>query len=129
MWQHGDAMYAHLLNRVRTGSYTSNDILVLKSRVLAADDIMKAPFISALHLLPTVEQCNSHNSKCLDDIAVNASVYRFDATHTLAECGDLPPGVARSGEVPLEYIPRDDNDCTGLPHVLKLAVGASHATS
>ena len=124
MRQHGDAMYAHLLNRVRTGSYTSNDILVLKSRVLAADDIMKAPFISALHLLPTVEQCNSHNSKCLDDIAVNASVYRFDATHTLAECGDLPPGVARSGEVPLEYIPRDDNDCAGLPHVLKLAVGA-----
>ena len=55
---------------------------------------------------------------------MNSSIYEFTATHTLVECGDLPPGVARSGEVPAQYIPHDDNDCAGLPHVLKLAVGA-----
>ena len=55
---------------------------------------------------------------------MNGPVYRFDATHTLVEYGNLPPGVARSIEVPMEYIPLDDNDCAGLPHVLKLANGA-----
>ena len=55
---------------------------------------------------------------------MNSSVYKFIATHTLVECGDLPPGIARSGEVPTQYIPCDDNDCAALPHMLKLAVGA-----
>ena len=97
--------------------HTYEDISMLKSRVVA-------PFSSALHLLPTVEQCNQHNSRCLDAVAVNSSVYKFIATHTLVECGDLPPGIARSGEVPTQCIPCDDNDCAGLPHMLRLAVGA-----
>ena len=124
MRQKGDGSYARLLNRVRTGSYTSDDVSMLQSCVVRSDDLVKPPFSSALHLLPTVEQCNRHNNRCLDDVAVNSSIYEFTATHTLVECGDLPPGVARSGEVPAQYIPRDDNDCAGLPHVLKLAVGA-----
>jgi hypothetical protein len=124
MRQKGDASYARLLNHVRTGSHTYEDISMLKSRVVASDELLKPPFSSALHLLPTVEQCNQHNSRCLDAVAVNSSVYKFIATHTLVECGDLPPGIARSGEVPTQYIPCDDNDCAGLPHMLKLAVGA-----
>ena len=54
MRQHGDATYAQLFNCVRTAS-ASSYISVLKSRVLAADDLIKEPFASALHLLPTVE--------------------------------------------------------------------------
>ena len=124
MRQKADASYARLLNHVRTGSHTYEDISMLQSRILSSDKLVKPPFSTALHLLPTVQQCNRHNNKCLDDVAVNSSVYEFIAKHSVVECGDLPPGVARSGEVPTQYIPRDDNDCAGLPHVLKLAVGA-----
>ena len=90
MCQKGDASYTQLLNHVRTGSHTYEHISMLKSRVVASDELLKPPFSSALHLLPTVEQCNQHNSRCLDAVAVNSSVYKFIATHTLVECGDLP---------------------------------------
>ena len=78
--------YARLLNRVRTDLYTSDNVSMLQSRVVPSDDLVNPPFSSALHLLPTVEQCNRH--KCLDDVAVNCSVYEITATHTLVECGE-----------------------------------------
>ena len=136
MRQKADASYARLLNHVRTGSHTYEDVSMLQSRILSSDKLVKPPFSTvsmlqsrilssdklvkppfstALHLLPTVQQCNRHNNKCLDDVAVNSSVYEFIAKHSVVECGDLPPGVARSGEVPTQYIPRDDNDCAGFP--------------
>ena len=50
-------------------------------------------------------------------------MYEFKAEHVILESRSLPHGVT-SRNVPERLIPKDDNNCAGLPHTLKLAVGA-----
>ena len=50
-------------------------------------------------------------------------MYEFKAEHIILESRHLPHGVT-SRDVPEQLIPKDDNNCAGLPHSLKLAVGA-----
>ena len=50
-------------------------------------------------------------------------MYEFKAEHVILESCSLPHGVT-SRDVPEQLIPNDDNNCAGLPHTLKLAVGA-----
>ena len=49
-------------------------------------------------------------------------MYKFKAKHVILESHSLPHGVA-SRDVPERLTPKDDNNCAGLPHTLKLAVG------
>ena len=50
-------------------------------------------------------------------------MYEFNAEHVILESRYLPHGVT-SRDVPERLIPKNDNNCAGLPHTLKLAVGA-----
>ena len=47
----------------------------------------------------------------------------FKAEHVILESRYLPHGVT-SRDVPEQLIPKNDNNCAGLPHTLKLAVDA-----
>ena len=50
-------------------------------------------------------------------------MYEFKAEHVILESRSFPHGVT-SRNVPERLIPKDDNNCAGLPHTLKLAVRA-----
>ena len=50
-------------------------------------------------------------------------MYEFKAEHVILESRSLLHGVT-SRDVPERLIPKDDNNCAGLPHTLKLAAGA-----
>ena len=49
-------------------------------------------------------------------------MYKFKAEHVILELRSLVHGVT-SRDVAERLIPKDDNNCAGLPHTLKLAVG------
>ena len=80
-------------------------------------------FNSALHLLPRKDQFEEYNTQWLLDLAQTTPVYEFKAEHIILESRYLPHSVT-SRDVPEQLIPKDDNSCAGLPHSLKLAVGA-----
>ena len=72
-------------------------------------------FNSALYLLPRKEQVEKYNTQQLHELAQTTSVCEFKAEHIILESCYLPHGVT---------ISKDDKNCAGLPHTLKLAVGA-----
>ena len=82
-----------------------------------------AKFNSALYLLSKKEQVEEHNTQRLLELAQTTPVYEFKAEYVILESRSLPHGVT-SRDVPERLIPKDDNNCAGLPHTLKLAVGA-----
>ena len=80
-------------------------------------------FSSALYLLPKKEQVEEYNKERLLELAQTTPVYEFKAERVILESRYLPHGVT-SQDVPEHLIPKDDNNCAGLPHTLKLAQGA-----
>jgi len=127
MRQRNDQCYSDILNRIRTGNQTNEDIAKLRTRLTSGipDPVQlnDPKFHSALYLLPRKEQVEEYNTQCLLELSRTNPVYEFKAQHCILESRHLPQGVT-SRTVPEHLIPTDDNSCAGLPHSLKLAVGA-----
>ena len=121
MRQRGDVIYSSLLNRVRTGSQTSDDMSLLRTRLTSGIhnsiiDLDQAPFVDALRLLPLKEQVNLYNQHCLEKLPTTTTVYEFSADHSILESSKQAVGVVSHNSVPEALIPPDDNDCAGLAH-------------
>ena len=127
MRQHNDTAYSEVLNRICTGDHTTEDIQLLRTRltsgVVNPVQLQDLVFNSALYLLPRKEQVSEYNTQRLLELAQTTPVYEFKAEHVILESRHLPHGVT-SRNVPEHLIPKDDNICAGLPHTLKLALGA-----
>ena len=127
MRQRNDTTYSEVLNRIRTGDHTSDDVKLLRTRltsgIINPVQLRDAKFSSALYLLPRKEQVEEYNTQRLLELAQTTPVYEFNAEHVILESRYLPHGVT-SRDVPERLIPKNDNNCAGLPHTLKLAVGA-----
>ena len=101
----------------------TEDIQLLRTGIVNPVQLRDAKFSSALYLLPRKEQVEEHNMQRLLELAQTTPVYEFNAEHAILESCYLPHGVT-SWDVPERLIPKDDNNYAGLPHTLKLAVGA-----
>ena len=113
------------MNRVRTGSQTSDDMSLLRtSDIHNPIDLDQAPFVDALRLIPLKEQVNLYNQHCLEKLSTTTTVYEFSADHSILESPKQAVGVVSHNSVPEALIPPDDNDCAGLARTVKLAVGA-----
>ena len=127
MRQRNDTTYSEVLNRIRTGDHTPEDIQLLRTRLTSGIvnpvQLRDAKFSSALYLLPRKEQVEEYNTQRLIELAQITPVYEFKAEHVILESRHLPQGVT-SRDVPEQLIHKDDNNCAGLPHILKLEVGA-----
>ena len=127
MRQRNDTTYSEVLNRIRTGDHTPEDIQLLRTRltsgIINPVQLRDAKFSSALYLMPRKEQVEEYNTQRLLELAQTTPVCEFKAEHVILESRYLPHGVT-SRDVPEQLIPKNDNNCAGLPHTLKLAVGA-----
>lgn len=77
--QAGDRTWASILNRIRTGEPTNDDIEVLRQRTLV--DTSVPPFDTALRVFPTRKQVKQYNEHCLSTIATN--IFTITALDTL----------------------------------------------
>ena len=127
MQQRNDTNYSEVLNRIQTGDHTSEDIQLLRTRLTSgitdSVQLRDHKFNSALYLLPRKDQVEEYNTEQLLELPQTTPVYEFKAEHIILESRHPPYGVT-SRDVPKQIIPKDDNNCSGLPHSLKLAVGA-----
>ena len=85
-----------------------------------------AKFSSALYLLPRKEQVEEYNTQQLLELAQTTPVYEYKAEHNILESHHLPQGET-SQDVLEQLIPKDDNNCAGLPHTLKLGAQVMYA--
>ena len=104
MHQKGDAAYATMLNRIRTGKNKNRDIKFLKSK-----HVPKTKPLNIQHIFPTKEICRVHNTERLQkqSLSANQDLFQFHAID------DGDGGID------------DDDDLSGgIPKVLELCIGA-----
>jgi len=106
MRQKGDTNFASLLSRMRVGKVTSDDIELLKTRVITEDMDNND---SHLHLFPTNQQVDTYNNKLL--YKLSTPMWTFKAIDKLP---DKFPGIT---------IPGSDIKAGGLPSILSLKEG------
>ena len=124
--QQKDSSFSDLLNRVRVGKQTEQDIKLLESRMVVGKniDLSKPPFEKALRLFPRVADCNAFNEGELMKLSSNTPIFEFEADHVLLENRRSTYGAVSYEKVTEELIPEDDRECGGLPRRLKMALGA-----
>ena len=80
--QRGDTVFCELLCRVRTGDYTAEDLVVLKSREVSPD--MPSYPNHALHVYKLNIDVDEHNNLMLNNLAPESEQYSINASDTVA---------------------------------------------
>ncbi|KAJ8050657.1 ATP-dependent DNA helicase pfh1 [Holothuria leucospilota] len=112
MRQKDDQAFAQLLNRLREGNQTSDDITVLKARQFSVDEVPK----EATHLFQTNDQVNAHNDTMFH--LLKTAKVEIPAIDIVT--GDVNEAVK---ETTLNHIPKNPNLTMGLTGNMSLAVG------
>ena len=109
MRQKDDAVFAQLLNRVRTATCSKDDIALLRSREISPD--MKNYPIDTLHVYSTHKLVNEHNSKMLSKI--------HETIHTVKA---IDSKKDRNSGIDVKF-PEKVSETGGLETSLKVAIG------
>ena len=86
--------YADILNRVRDGQHTEEDVETLNTRLISImglsemDPVMRV----TLHIFPTHKAC-AYNETHLLSLPQDSPIYRVPAQHALLEKHHQQPGV------------------------------------
>ncbi|MEW8561119.1 MAG: DUF6570 domain-containing protein [Candidatus Thiodiazotropha sp.] len=111
--QNQDIPFSQLLNRIRLGHFSSDDIDLLKTRLVPADAVDHSIF----HIYPTRECVRQHNNKIQNTLSAPQMIY--NAIHYFSE-NDME---ANKEITNMSCIPDDDRDAGGLPSTLTFSVG------
>jgi len=111
MRQRDDLPFADLLNRLREGNHTQEDIAVLETRLLSRNNFQSLSNIT--HIYPTNAQVTHHNTEIFNkSLTQKAQVEAVDSI-----LGDLAPSVKERIKVP------DDPSVTcGLRKIIDLSI-------
>ena len=90
-----DKTYADLLNRVRTGQFTEEDINLLKTRVRDPKDPIVKKHSDALHVYSTNAKVNSRNQKKLNDLEGELLEIQSENRHRMIK--NFKPKVDNAG--------------------------------
>ena len=111
MRQRGDQLFADILMRIRTGTHTPADLVILQSRVVSRSD-PEYP-ADAMHVFRTNQQVDSHNKNRLAQL--NTHVFKIKA---IDKKKDVKTGMV---DVQISTKPSDTG---GLREEVSVAVGA-----
>ncbi|KAJ8048639.1 hypothetical protein HOLleu_01030 [Holothuria leucospilota] len=112
MRQKDDQAFAQLLNRLREGNQTADDLATLEARQFSSDNVPK----EATHLFQTNDQVNAHNNKMFD--LLTTTKVQIPAIDVVT--GDVNKAVKKTI---LDHIPKNPNLTMGLIGNMSLAVG------
>ncbi|KAJ8048036.1 hypothetical protein HOLleu_00195 [Holothuria leucospilota] len=112
MRQKGDQKFAQLLNRLREGKQTQEDLNLLKTRELPPESIPS----HATHLFQTNAKVNAHNEKMFSLLDIT----KVEVPSLDIVTGDLSSTIK---EKITSLIPHDSNKTMGLMTKLFLGIG------
>ena len=112
--QKGHDKFVALLNRIRIGHVTAEDMAILSSRLVNKHKNIDMSTI--LHIFPTLKQSHVHNNKMQQ--LLNPNFHCHEASHVYSKY-DMEAGY----NVASEYIPDDDRHAGGLPSSLQISLG------
>ena len=76
MHQQNDASFSEILNRIRMGVHTKEDVKVLQMRLVSSGtvDLVASPFDTALTLYPCTVDVNGHNEMQIKNLAEQSNL-------------------------------------------------------
>lgn len=122
--QTGDTRYLQLLERLRFGQCTQEDLGLLQARIFDLEDSeLFAKFSDALALFPTNTDVNKFNEKQTEKLKdqlskVNKKTYIMRAKDTYAA------GVHYDEPCPENLIPKEERLTAGIPTTIEIGVGS-----
>ena len=123
MRQKEDSQFARLLNRIREGKQTEDDLAILKSRTLSFDEAKYQELKNDLHLFPCNAAVDTHN-RCIYDSA-NTEKAEIKCIDTVL--GEDTEDVKR--RILEQLKGKKINDTANLSEDLRVAVGLSYDTT
>ena len=111
--QQGYSTFISLLNRMRIGDPSPEDIALLHSKLIPYPCESKKHL---LHIFPQKKQVRAHNRYMQSQL--DSELHTFTAEHIFSQY-DVDPGH----DVPSSLIPEDDTYAGGLPNELQVSVG------
>ena len=98
--------YTQLLNRIRTGDHTSDDINTLSTG--HAGIIQESELLHLLHIFPLKELRDAYNERIMKNLCDNTDIHVIKAIH----------------DVPDHCVPDNDQKCADIPKITTLCVNA-----
>ena len=92
--QNSEKQFADLLNRIRTGQQTEDDIRILETRVRQEDD---PELTDCLRIYPTVDETIEFNRKRINDLP--GKLYTMEAINFVSSKKNFKPRVDKSGRI------------------------------
>ena len=123
MRQKEDHTFAELLNRVREGNQTEEDIVLLKSRSVSRDSELYRSLKDSLHLFPCNEDADNHNDSVYSLAATDKAEIRCLDT----VLGDYTDAVKQKISNSVKHA--KTNETGNLMNVVKFAVGLCYDTT
>ena len=119
MRQKDDKQFAELLNRLREGNHTTNDIQVLKQRILKLKYSEENYPIKSTHLFPENEDVDKHNNRIYQ--ASNTQKVQIESIDIIV--GDITDDLKQKLK---EKIPNNPSKTMGLFNVGPVTIGAKY---
>lgn len=116
MRQAGDTTFVDILNSLRVGELTMQQLSVLDGRRIP----LTGPFDDgeAVRIYPTIKQVEAYNTTITAELKKHTKVYTINAV-------DISLEAKTYGQHPRnEYIPNDPNKTGGIPNMLEIGIGS-----
>ena len=123
MRQKDDSVFAELLNRVREGHQTREDIALLCTRSITTTQSVYSEVKNELHLFPCNAAVDSHNEQLFNEL----SSEKAEITCSDAVLGEDPDDVKQ--RILKQISGKKTNDTGNLSQVLKVALGLQYDTT
>ncbi|KAI5632228.1 PIF1-like helicase domain-containing protein [Phthorimaea operculella] len=115
MRQVGDNSFVDLLNSIRVGKLTMEQLAILDTRRIVNDTI---EYDEIVHIFPTLKQVDQFNKKMSERLALRTKIYSIKAMDTSTE-------TKTYGQVPKpEHIPSDSNRTGGIINSIEIGIGS-----
>ena len=123
MRQKDDIVFAELLNRVREGNQTQEDLALLRTRSVNTTDPKYGELKNELHLFPCNAAVDNHNSNLFNDLMTEKAEINCSDTVLGEDSIDVKQRILN------QIKGKKTNDTGNLSQVLKVALGLQYDTT
>ena len=113
MRQLNDTSFSRMLNRIRKGEQTHEDVKALQGCLVSNGDIdlSAAQFDTALRLYPCTASVDEYNESQIASLAQMTKLYTFEVEHAIMQSRGQFYANVQYNEVPERLIPQNDIEC------------------
>jgi hypothetical protein len=122
--QCNDPTYTAMLNRIRTGVVSIEDVNLLQTRIIDTASLSDPPFAESLRIFPTKILCKIYNDACLEKLVASSHSVSVEVKASNLTMLDGPPQYSDGAADIAELISDNTSDTAGIMLSVQLSVAS-----